>query len=496
MHYVLSLDQGTTSSRAVLFDVSGRVCGVAQQAFAQHFPQPGWVEHDANDLWDTQLAVARQVLQATGTHARQLLAIGVTNQRETTVLWDRRTGQPMAPAIVWQDRRTAHVCDALRAQGAGAGIAAKTGLELDAYFSATKLAWLLDHVPGVSARAERGELAFGTVDSWLLYRLTAGALHATDVSNASRTQLFNIHTLQWDEELLALFNIPAQLMPKVVPSSGLMGHTHADWLGAEVPVAAAVGDQQAALFGQVCHQPGMAKNTYGTGCFVLMNTGCAPAESRHRLLSSVAWQTGTAPTAYCLEGSVFMGGATVQWLRDGLQIINSADQIEALASSVPDAGGVVLVPAFTGLGAPHWDGHARAALLGMTRGTTRAHIARAALEAMAYQCAEVLSAMSADSGLAVEQLKVDGGASVNNLLMQMQSNLCGVPVHRPRMTEATAAGAAFLAGVAVGLWQASDPPSAFGELDRVFEPSMSVDEREQRMAQWQRAVQRSLGWSQ
>lgn len=494
MHYVLSLDQGTTSSRAILFDQTGKVCGAAQQPFAQHFPHPGWVEHDANDLWHSQLAVAREVLLATGVRAGQLVAVGVTNQRETTVLWDRATGQPVAPAIVWQDRRTADACDALRAQGAGPVVAASTGLELDAYFSATKMAWLLDHVPGARTRAERGELAFGTVDSWLAFRLTGGARHVTDVSNASRTQLFNIHTLAWDEALLALFNIPFRVLPEVVPSSGVLGHTAPEWLGAAVPVAALVGDQQAALFGQACHRPGMAKNTYGTGCFVLMNTGAHATTSRHRLLTSVGWQLGAAAPSYCLEGAVFMGGATVQWLRDGLQIIESARDVEALAASVPDAGGVVLVPAFTGLGAPHWDGHARGALLGLTRGTGRAHIARAALDAIAFQCADVLGAMAADAGVPLTELRVDGGASVNNLLMQTQADLCGVPVLRPRVTETTALGAAYLAGLATGFWGTGDALAAHWQLDRVFEPQQSVDHREALRNRWQNAVNRSLAW--
>ena len=495
MHYVLSLDQGTTSSRAMLFNVSGQVCGVAQQEFAQHFPRPGWVEHDANDIWHTQLAVARQVLANNGVDASQVVALGVTNQRETTVLWHRATGEPVAPAIVWQDRRTASICDALRARELGPWVAAKTGLELDAYFSATKLAWLLDHVPGAREQAARGELAFGTVDSWLIWKLTGGAVHATDPSNASRTQLFNLHTLSWDDELLALFNIPRQVLPTVVPSSGVLGHTLPDWLGAAVPVAGVAGDQQAALFGQACHRPGMAKNTYGTGCFMLMNTGPQAVPSRHRLLTTVGWQLSGGTPSYGLEGSVFMGGATVQWLRDGLQIIESVAEVEALAASVPDTGDVFLVPAFAGLGTPHWDGHARGALVGLTRGTGRAHLARAALEAIALQSAEVLAAMEADSDVPLTELRVDGGASANNLLMQMQADCCGVPVVRPCVTETTALGAAYLAGLATGFWTDERDVVSRWEVDRVFQPQWSEDERQARLSRWGQAVQRSLAWA-
>jgi glycerol kinase len=495
MHYVLSLDQGTTSSRAILFDVRGRVCGVAQQEFAQHFPQPGWVEHDATEIWDTQLAVARQVLRAHGVAAGDLVAVGVANQRETTVLWDRATGEPVAPAIVWQDRRTAQACARLKDMGHQAQVAAWTGLELDAYFSSTKLAWLLDHVPGARERAERGELAFGTIDSWLVFKLTGG-LHATDASNASRTQLFNIHTQQWDDRLLGLFGIPHAVLPQVVASSGVLGHCRSEWLGAAVPLAGLAGDQQAAMFGQACHRPGMAKNTYGTGCFMLLNTGGQAVASRHRLLTTVGWSLGSAkaPT-YCLEGSVFMGGATVQWLRDGLQMIRSAEEVEALAAGVPDSGDVFLVPAFAGLGAPHWDGHARGTLLGLTRGTTRAHIARAALEAIALQSAEVLAAMQADAGLPLDELRVDGGASRNDLLMQMQADLCGVPVVRPAVTETTALGAAFLAGLAVGFWQDEADVAAHWQMARVFEPLASADWREARLHRWGKAVARSLAWA-
>jgi len=493
--FILALDQGTTSSRAILFDRQGAVRGLAQQAFGQHFPHPGWVEHDAAEIWRTQLQVAREVLQRSGVAPQQIEAIGLTNQRETTVLWDRATGEPLAPAIVWQDRRTAGLCDALREAGHAEPVRRKTGLELDAYFSATKLAWLLDHVPGARARAERGELAFGTIDSWLLWNLSGGQVHATDPSNASRTLLFNIHRQLWDEELLALFRIPAGLLPRLAPSSGLFGLSDERCLGVPLPLAGVAGDQQAATFGQACFSPGMAKNTYGTGCFMLMHAGDVAPVSHHRLLSTVGWTLDGQAPAYCLEGSVFMAGATVQWLRDGLQIIQRADEVEALAATVPDTGDVFLVPAFTGLGAPHWDGHARAALLGMTRGTTRAHIARAALEAIALQSAEVFAAMAADAGLALRELRVDGGASANNLLMQLQADVLGVPVVRPRVTETTALGAAWLAGLATGFWSGQAELAALWQTDRVFEPVWSTDQRADRLARWSRAVDRARGWA-
>jgi glycerol kinase len=493
--YVLALDQGTTSSRAILFDRLGRVMGSAQREFAQHFPQPGWVEHDPCELWGSQLAVARQVLHEHGVSASDVAAVGLTNQRETTVLWDRATGEPLAPAIVWQDRRTAARCDALREAGHAGPIQHKTGLVLDAYFSATKLAWLLDQTPGARERAGRGELAFGTVDSWLIWNLTGGRVHATDPSNASRTMLFNIHTLRWDDELLALFNIPISVLPQVLPSSGVLGQTAADLFGAPIPIAGVAGDQQAAPFGQACHSEGMAKNTYGTGCFMLMNAGPQLVVSKHRLLTTVGWTLGEQVPVYCLEGSVFVAGATVQWLRDGLQIIQSVDEVEALAASVADPGDVYLVPAFAGLGAPHWDGHARAALLGMTRGTTRAHIARAALEAIALQSAEVFAAMEADAGLPVRELRVDGGASVNNLLMQLQADVLGSPVVRPQITETTALGAAYLAGLAVGVWCDTDEIAALWQVDRVFEPGWSSDRRQAKRDRWAQAVARSRDWA-
>ncbi len=498
MDYILSLDQGTTSSRAVVFDHSGQAVATAQREFAQYFPRPGWVEHDAHEIWHTQLAVMKDVMAQAGIGPGQLRAMGITNQRETTVLWDRRTGEPVAPAIVWQDRRTAAHCAALRQAGHANRIARKTGLVLDAYFSGTKLAWLLDHVPGVRARAERGELAFGTVDSWLVWQLTGGRVHATDASNASRTLLFNLKTAAWDPEMLALLNIPAAVLPQVLPSCGIVAETDAHLLGCSVSIAGWAGDQQAALFGQACFEPGMAKNTYGTGCFMLMNTGDRPVVSRHQLLSTVAWQgpaQTSRPLAYALEGSVFMAGATVQWLRDGLQIIQSASEVEALAASVPDTGDVFLVPAFAGLGTPDWDGQARGTLVGMTRGTGRAHIARAALEAIALQTADVFSAMAADSGLALTELRVDGGAARNNLLMQIQANVLGVPVVRSRVIETTALGVAYLSGLAMGYWADAQEISAQWQEDRRFEPEWDISRRQQMAQRWREAVDRSRAWA-
>ncbi len=503
MKYILALDQGTTSSRAILFDASGSAIDSAQQEYPQHFPRPGWVEHDARDIWNTQIKVAQQLV-ARSCSPEEIAAIAITNQRETTVLWDRQTGVPIAPAIVWQDRRTADQCVALRKLGFVERIQSKTGLVLDAYFSATKLAWLLDNVAGARARAERGELAFGTIDSWLAWNLTAGAAHITDPSNASRTMLFNLHTLEWDQELLALFNIPRAVLPEVVPSSGALGHADPSYFGRAIPIAALIGDQQAATFGQGCFQPGMAKNTYGTGCFMLLNTGKEPVSSHNNLLTTVGWQRSasagavplTAPqTTYCLEASVFMGGATIQWLRDGLNIIQTAPEVEALAASVPDVGDTYLVPAFTGLGAPHWDGHARGTLVGMTRGTTKAHIARAALEAIALQVADVFEAMEKDAGFKLTELRVDGGASKNNLLMQLQADILGVTVVRPKIVETTALGAAYLAGLAVGLWSNLQEISACWQQDRRFEPQWSEMERATKRARWRQAIERAKGWS-
>jgi glycerol kinase len=494
MKAVLALDQGTTSSRAIAFGRDGRILGTAQQEFRQIFPQPGWVEHDPLEIWRTQRDVASQALAAANLGASDVAAIGITNQRETTVLWERSTGLPVANAIVWQDRRTASRCDALRQDGKDSLFARKTGLLLDAYFSGTKLAWLLDNVAGARARAERGELAFGTIDTWLAWHLTAGARHVTDASNASRTLLFNIHTGQWDDELLAALDIPRAVLPEVVPSSAKVGVTKCDGIPTGIPVAGIAGDQQAALFGQACHHAGMAKNTYGTGCFLLMNTGQTPSVSNNRLLTTVAW-THSGRTSYALEGSVFIAGAAIQWLRDGLGIIDHASEMDALAGSVPDAGGVCFVPALSGLGAPYWDPHARGTIVGLTRGTTRAHLARATLEAIAFQSAELIEAMAADSSIALTELRVDGGATASNLLMQTQANLLGVPVVRPRVTETTALGAAYLAGLAVGFWADEAQIASLWSRDRVFDPALSREAAGERLAEWKRAVARSRDWA-
>jgi glycerol kinase len=494
--YILALDQGTTSSRAMVFDRRGNICAAAQQPFEQHFPQDGWVEHDAREIWATQLACAQRALKLAEVTAAQVAAIGITNQRETTVLWNRRTGEPLARAIVWQDRRTAARCDELRAQGHASLIQRKTGLVLDSYFSGTKLAWLLDNVPGARAQAERGELAFGTVDSWLVWHLSGGATHITDPSNASRTMLYNIYTQAWDDELLALFKIPREVLPQVHASSGVVAHTRAALLGEPIAIAGIAGDQQAATFGQACIKPGMAKNTYGTGCFLMLNTGERAMHSQNRLLSTIGWQINGNASTYMLEGSVFMGGATVQWLRDGLGIIASSEDIETLAASAPDSEGVVLVPGFTGLGAPHWDAYARGSLLGMTRGTTRAHIARAALEAIALQSADVLDAMQRDAGITLAELRVDGGAARNNLLMQLQADILGTRVVRPRVTETTALGAAYLAGVAVGYWQGVEEVASQWAAERVFEPQATDAWRAELRQRWQRGIERAKGWAQ
>ncbi|ABR89116.1 glycerol kinase [Janthinobacterium sp. Marseille] len=493
--FILAIDQGTTSSRAILFNHEGQIHGVAQQEYPQIFPEPGWVEHDANAIWNSQLAVARQVLKENKLSATDIAAIGITNQRETTVIWDRKTGQPIANAIVWQDRRTAAYCDQLRAEGKADLFQQKTGLVLDSYFSGTKVKWLLDHIPDARARAERGELAFGTIDSWLVYKLSGA--HLTDSSNASRTLLFNIHTLQWDEELLAIFDIPASLLPAVVASSGIASHTHTELFGAPIAIAGIAGDQQAATFGQACHKPGMAKNTYGTGCFMLLNTGTHAISSHNNLLTTIGWTLGigkAAQTNYMLEGGVFMGGAIVQWLRDGLGIIQRSADVEALATSVPDNGGVVFVPAFSGLGAPYWDSYARGTILGMTRGSNKAHIARAALESIAYQSVDLLDAMQKDAQSSSQELRVDGGASRNDLLMQFQADILNVPVIRPVVTETTALGAAYLAGLAVSFWQSAEEITAQWKMDKRFEPAMSADEREQRLHTWHRAVERAQAW--
>ncbi len=494
MTYLLALDQGTTSSRAMVFDGDGRVCGVAQQSFAQHFPRPGWVEHDPDEILRTQLDCARAALADAGIAAGALAAVGIANQRETTLLWERATGRAVAPAIVWQDRRTAAECDRLRAAGHAEAIRTRTGLEIDAYFSATKLAWLLEHVPGARERAEAGELAFGTVDSWLVWHLTGGACHVTDVGNASRTMLFNLRTLAWEEELLRLLRIPAAVLPRVVDSSGVVGETRPEILGAAVPIAGIGGDQQAATVGQACFAPGMAKNTYGTGCFLLMNTGGEPVSSANRLLSTVGWRAA-GQTTYALEGSIFMAGAVVQWLRDELGLVRHAAEIEALAARVPDSGGVVLVPAFTGLGAPHWDAYARGTMLGLTRGSSAAHIARAALESIALQTVDLVAAMDRDGAGPLTELRVDGGAAANDLLMQMQADLLGVPVVRPRMLETTALGAAYLAGLGVGVWSGPDEVAAHWHAEHRFEPAMPAAAREEAVARWRRAVERARGWA-
>ena len=494
MAYLLALDQGTTSSRAIVFDETGTAVASSQQEFAQHYPQPGWVEHDPLEIWYTQLKCAQHALELAKLKSADIAAIGITNQRETTVLWDRATGQPVAHAIVWQDRRTASRCDALRGQpGVAEMIRQRTGLEVDAYFSATKLEWLLDHIPNARVRAEKGELAFGTVDSWLTWRLTNGEQHITDVSNASRTMLLNIHTQAWDDELLSLFNIPRAVLPKVVSSSEVMGHTHAPILGSSVPIAGIAGDQQAATFGQTCFASGEAKNTYGTGCFMLLNTGNKPVASNNRLLTTIGWRRGEE-TAYMLEGGVFMAGAVVQWLRDGLQLFKSSAEVESLARQVSSTDGVVLVPAFVGLGAPYWDAYARGTIVGMTRGTTNAHIARAALEAIAFQTVDLVKAMEKDGAAPLLELRVDGGASRNDLLMQIQADLLGVPVVRPKVTETTALGVAYLAGLAVGVYKDEHSLQQQWQVDQRFEPQMSADERLSRVGRWNRAVERARGW--
>ena len=489
MPYVLALDQGTSSSRSIVFDARGQPVAVAQREFTQHFPQPGWVEHDADEIWRTQLATAQEALARAGLHARELSAIGITNQRETTVLWDRATGEPLHRAIVWQCRRSEPLCARLREAGHAERIRALTGLVVDAYFSATKLAWLLEHVPGARARAEAGELAFGTIDSWLLWRLTGGRVHATDASNASRTMLFDIHRGAWSDELLALLGIPRAVLPEVHPSSHAFGDSDAALLGAAVPIAGIAGDQQAALFGQGCFEAGLAKNTYGTGCFMLMHTGPQARASRHGLVTTAA-AAPPGPPQYALEGSVFIGGAVVQWLRDGLKAIQSSSQVEALAASVPDSGGVVVVPAFTGLGAPYWNAQARGTITGLTRGSTVAHIARAAVESIAFQSAALLQAMQADGGaeLPVKELRVDGGACVNDALMQFQADLLGVPVLRPRVTETTALGAAFLAGLTTGVWSGTAELAALWQAERRFEPQQAPGWAAGRMQAWAHAV--------
>ena len=489
---ILALDQGTTSSRAIVFDQDGAIRAVAQKEFTQIFPKAGWVEHDALEIWASQIGVAAEALERAGLGARDVAAIGITNQRETTVVWDRATGDPVHHAIVWQDRRTAEFCERLKADGAGRTVQEKTGLLIDAYFSASKIRWILDHVPGARDKAASGRLAFGTIDSWLIWKLTGGTHHVTDVSNASRTMLFNIRTLAWDDELLRLFDVPRAMLPDVHASSEVYGRATTPGL-ADVPIAGVAGDQQAALFGQMCRQPGMSKNTYGTGCFLLQNIGTEPTLSRQQLVTTVAWKIG-ARTDYALEGSVFIGGAVVQWLRDGLGLVRTAAEIEPLALSVPDNGGVYLVPAFAGLGAPHWDPFARGTIIGLTRGSTAAHLARAALESIAFQVADLLDAMHADAGIALKELRVDGGAATNNTLMQMQADLLGAPVVRPAVTETTALGAAYLAGLAVGYWKSIDEITGQWRVDRRFEPGMAGSDARGLRSRWSAAVERSKRW--
>jgi glycerol kinase len=493
--HVLALDQGTSGSTALVVDAEGRVCGRGYAELPQYYPQPGWVEHDPEEIWSTIGEAACQALGAARIEAGDVAAIGITNQRETAILWDRATGAPVHRAIVWQCRRTAAMCDRLRADGFGPLVRERTGLVLDAYFSGTKIRWLLDHVPGARERAERGALAFGTVDSWLVWKLTGGQTHVTDVTNASRTLCLDLRTTAWDDEMLRMLGVPRAILPEVTPSAGRLGETaKLDWLRPGVPIGGIAGDQHAALFGQCCHERGMAKNTYGTGCFALLNTGPAPVPSTHGLLTTIAWRIGDT-TTYALEGSVFVAGAAIQWLRDGLGIIETAADSEALARSVPDTGGVYLVPAFVGLGAPYWDQYARGTIVGITRGTTRAHLARAALEAICYQSRDVLDAMIGDSALPLRSLRVDGGAASNDFLCQFQADLLGVPVERPAVVDTTALGAAYLAGLGAGLWRSLDDVAAQCRIERVFEPSRDDTARTARYAGWRRAVDRARGWA-
>lgn len=490
--YILSFDAGTTSSRAIVFNRKGEICSVAQKEFPQIFPQSGWVEHDPLEIWASQAAVAAEAITKIGINGTNIAGIGITNQRETTIVWDRETGEPVYNAIVWQDRRTSEYCDALKNEGLLPVIKEKTGLIVDAYFSATKVKWILDNVQGAREKAEKGKLVFGTVDTWIVWQLTRGSVHVTDVSNASRTMLFNIHTLQWDNDLLELFNIPVSMMPKVCASSGVYGHTRTTIFASKVPISGIAGDQQAALFGQMCLEQGMVKNTYGTGCFILMNTGDKPVVSKNNLISTIAWQLD-GKTTYALEGSIFVGGAIVQWLRDGLKIINSSSEIEELATQVKDNGDVYFVPSLTGLGAPYWDQYARGTIVGISRGTTSAHIARAALEGIAYQTMDVINAMILDAGVGLKELRVDGGAAKNNLLMQFQANVLGQTVIRPQTTETTALGAAYLAGLAVGYWENVEEIKKQWHIDTKFEPDLKIDMHLAKK-KWSEAVYRAQSW--
>lgn len=489
--YILALDQGTSSSRAIVFDEKGSACAVAQREFRQIFPKSGWVEHDPHEIWSSQASVIAEAITMLDINGLNIAGIGITNQRETTIVWDSETEEPVYNAIVWQDRRTSDYCDELKSQGLTDMIRQKTGLIIDAYFSATKIKWILDNVPGARERAEKGKLMFGTVDTWLIWRLTRGEVHVTDVSNASRTMLFNINTLEWDQELLDLFNIPRSMMPEVKSSSEVYGHTKTTIFAHKVPIAGIAGDQQAALFGQMCTEPGMVKNTYGTGCFLLMNSGEKPILSQNNLITTVAWKIGDKVN-YALEGSIFVGGSVVQWLRDGLGVINSSSEVEALASQVPDTNGVYFVPALTGLGAPWWDQYARGTIIGISRGTTTAHIARAALEGIAYQTMDITAAMSRDAGIPLKELKVDGGASRNNLLMQFQADILGTRVIRPQVVETTALGAAYLAGLAVGYWSSIDEIRKQWQIDRAFEPSWNEEQIRTAKSGWEDAVKRTL----
>lgn len=491
--YILSLDSGTTSNRAILFNHAGEIVSLANQEFEQIYPRPGWVEHDALMIWETQLMVAQKVLQQENITAQQVAAIGITNQRETTVLWNRETGLPVANAIVWQDRRTSDICQKLQQDGHEPTITAKTGLIADAYFSATKIRWILDNVEGAQQLADEGKLAFGTIDTWLVWKLTNGSLHITDVTNASRTMLFNIHTLKWDMDLLNLLNIPLSILPEVRPSSEIYGYTSPEFLGGKIALSGIAGDQQAALFGQMCLNEGMVKNTYGTGCFVVMNTGSKPIMSKNKLLSTIAWQIGQEVT-YAIEGSIFMGGAVVQWLRDQLGIISKSSEIEELAAKVKNNGGVYFVQGFVGLGAPHWDQFATGAIIGISRGTNKSHIARAALEAIAFRTMEVIQTMEDDAGITMTELRVDGGASVNNLLMQIQSDTIFKRVVRPKVTETTALGAAYLAGLASGFWTSLEELQKQWQVDKVYFPETPVEEMQNRIKNWKRAVDRSKNW--
>jgi len=493
--FILALDQGTTSSRSIIFDHDGRIYAMAQQEFKQYYPEPGWVEHDPEEIWATQLATAKTALEKAKLNASDIAAIGITNQRETTVLWDRQTGKPVHNAIVWQDRRTAPICDEIRKNFGAPEISQRTGLVPDPYFSGTKIKWLLDNVSGLRRRAQNGEIAFGTIDSWLLWKLTGGKAHATDCSNASRTLLYNIHQLDWDRDILSYLDIPAAILPKVQASSGAFGTASSEWFGAEIPISGIAGDQQAALFGQACFKPGMLKNTYGTGCFMLMQTGEKVFHSKNGLLTTIAWQVGNEKVQYALEGSVFIAGAVVQWLRDELKIISSSAEVEALAAQANDNGGVYFVPAFAGLGSPYWDAGARGTMVGLTRGANRHHIARAALESIAYQSRDLAEAMKDDANISLAELRVDGGAVVNNLLMQFQSDILNTPVIRPAVTETTALGAAYLAGLAVGYWSSLEDVAHHWQMEKRFDSQMDSGTRDRLYNNWKKAVERSRGWA-